>query len=181
MRRSTSGVSTQTVRMHYGVPVFTLRAPAQAITPHRHYFTPARRAKGRYRPIQRCCHRAGAYRSTPPTHSDIMFIRQSSHSSHHHEQSAPDARYSPEPEWAGRRALGAVARTSPQGTPALDLAEDWNDASWSEPRPSAQLCVCPHKRHYAFQPSGGVPIPLADARKGPRQHTGHSLPSCPQA
>ena len=179
MRCSTSGVSTQTVRVRCGVPVSTLRAPAQAVTPHHHYFTAAQRAEGRYRPIQRRCHRAGACRSTP-THSDIMFVRQPSYSPSSTANSPRPMRYSPEPEWAGRRALGAVARTGPQGTPAPDLAEvkGGDGASWSAPRPSAQFCGCPHKRHYAVQPSGGAPIPLADARKGPRQHTGHSPPSC---
>ena len=108
--------------------------------------------------------------------SDIMLVRQPSRSPR-----ATDnphlMRYSSKPERAGRRALGAVARTGPQVAPAPDIAEAGgeNGTSWSALRPSAWFCGCPHKHHCAFRPSGDAPNTLADARKGPRQHMGHSL------
>ena len=160
MRRSTSGVSTQTARMHCGVPVFALRAPAQAVTPHHHYFTPARHAKGRYRPIQRRCHRAGAYRNTPHTHSDIMFVRQPSH---------------PPPSPRAIRAQCAIPRSrNGQGDAH---SEQWHGQVRRVPQR-------PTLRKAGTARVGAHPAPQrSSAAVTTRRHyTGHSLPSsCPQA
>ena len=172
---------TQTARMYCGVPVFALRVPRSgrnAPPPLLHARAP------RERPLQ--AHTAalsprGRVSQPPHTHSDIILVRQPSHSppspravrarcAIHRSRNGQDGAHSE--QWRGQ------VRRAPQHPNSRRAGTTRVGAN---PGPQRSSATVPTRRHYGVRPSSGAPIPLADAGKGPHQHTGRSFPSRPQA